>query len=175
MPAGKKLLPEDDALRREALELEDHFDKKLGPATRRWVYSWALHDRPLLVQAMSADLPPIEAAAVRMLRPLIVAGLTRGLGLSDEAAERSQARIAELLEEMGRRLSDGRRYLVGDRFGLADLTFAALAAPAVVPPEYGAAMPSPGELPEPMRRTVEVFRNTPAGAFALRIYRDHRR
>lgn len=174
-PVDRRLIPADAALRTEALGLEDRFDEKLGPATRRWVYSWALHDRPLLVQALQSGLPPLEAAAVRATHPLIVAGLVRGLGLSDAAAERSQARIAEIFEEVGARLADGRRYLVGDRFGVADLAFAALAAPVVLPSEYGASMPALGELPEPMRRTVEIFQETAAGRFALRVYREHRR
>ncbi len=35
-------------------------------------------------------------------------------------------------------------YLVGEEFTAADLTFAALAAPAVLPPTYGSPLPTPG-------------------------------
>ena len=42
-------------------------------------------------------------------------------------------RCARCSTRSGERLGDGRDYLVGDRFTTADLTFAALAAPAVAP------------------------------------------
>ena len=38
---------------------------------------------------------------------------------------------------MAEMLADGRPFLLGDRFTAADLTFAALAAPVVLPPRYG--------------------------------------
>jgi glutathione S-transferase len=65
-------------------------------------------------------------------------------------------------------LSDGRRHLCGDRFTAADLTFACLAAAVVLPPEYGVALPQ--GLPE-----LRVFQEHPAGAYALRLFRELRR
>jgi hypothetical protein len=44
-----------------------------------------------------------------------------------------------------------------------------------VPPEYGTRLPQPGELPEPVARDVRAFREHPAGAFALRLFREQRR
>ena len=72
-------------------------------------------------------------------------------------------------------LSDGRQYLSGDRFSAADLTFAALAAPMVVPPEYTVALPQPDSLPPGPRNIVEHAREHPAGAHALKMFRQHRR
>ena len=45
----------------------------------------------------------------------------------------------------------------------------------MVPPEYGTPLPQPEVLPEPVARDVARFREHPAGAFALRLFRDHRR
>jgi glutathione S-transferase len=73
-------------------------------------------------------------------------------------------------------LADGRRYLVGDRFSAADLTFAALAGPMVVPAEYTVALPQPGHaMPHELLRIVERAREHPAGRHALRMFREHRR
>jgi glutathione S-transferase len=80
-----------------------------------------------------------------------------------------------VLDEVADRLSDGRRYLVGGRFTTADLTFAALAAPLVLPPEYGVALPAIEDLPSDMAATVREVRAHPAGAHALAMFRDERR
>ena len=45
----------------------------------------------------------------------------------------------------------------------------------LVPPEYGTPLPQPDELPEPVASEVRAFREHPAGAFALRIFREERR
>ena len=58
-------------------------------------------------------------------------------------------------------LADGRAYLCGDRFSAADLTFAALAAPMVVPPEYTVPLPQPDALPSGPRGLVERAREHP--------------
>ena len=59
-------------------------------------------------------------------------------------------------------------------FSAADLTFAALAAPVLLPRSYGSPLPSLDELPSGLLAQVEELRSLPAGDFALRIYRDHR-
>ena len=66
-------------------------------------------------------------------------------------------------------------FLTGDRFTAADLTFAALAAAVLVPPEYGVALPQPDVLPEPVASAVRSMREHPAGVFALRLFREERR
>ena len=69
-----------------------------------------------------------------------------GIEVEDEAAVwREFDFVAELL-------ADGREHLCGERFGAADLTFAALSASVVVPPVYGVPLPSPTScLPTPPR------------------------
>ena len=73
------------------------------------------------------------------------------------------------------RLADGRAHLTGDRFTAADLTFAALAAAVVLPPEYGVPLPQPEDLPSPVRDDVERFRAHPAGVYALALFENLRR
>jgi glutathione S-transferase len=89
-------------------------------------------------------------------------------------AARSLDRVREVFSEVGDRLADGRLYLVGSAFSAADLTFAALAAPVLLPSNYGSPLPSRDELPDGMLQVVEEFRATPAGEFALKMYEAHR-
>ena len=78
-------------------------------------------------------------------------------------------------DAVAERLSDGRPYLCGDRFTAADLTFAALSAALIVPPEYGVPLPQPDVLPAHIAGVVRGFRAHPAGEYALRLFRDERR
>jgi hypothetical protein len=45
----------------------------------------------------------------------------------------------------------------------------------VVPPEYGVRLPQPDELPDHIARLVRDFREHPAGAYALELFRTERR
>jgi len=71
-------------------------------------------------------------------------------------------------------LEDGRPYLCGEAFTAADLAFAALAAPVVLPREYGVPLPAVEELPPDMAAAVRAFRAHPAGAFACRLFAEER-
>ena len=91
---GARLYPDDPTMRADVEALEDLFDESLGPATRRWAYSWALHDRPLMLELMSRMATKRDVALLRAGAPLIIPFLTRGLRLSDEAIDKSLARVA---------------------------------------------------------------------------------
>jgi hypothetical protein len=45
----------------------------------------------------------------------------------------------------------------------------------IVPPEYGVRLPQPDELPEHIARMVRDFREHPAGAYAMELFRTERR
>ncbi len=97
-----------------------------------------------------------------------------GMRIDDDGAERSLGYVRSVFATVDELLSDGRSYLVGKKFGAADLTFASLAAPVLLPRNYGSPLPSLGEVPGELLTQIEDFRSSPAGDFALRIYRDHR-
>ena len=97
------------------------------------------------------------------------------LALRPDTLERDRPRVQATFDAVAARLADGRPYLFGERFTAADLTFAALSAAVLVPPEYGTRLPQPEELPAEVARDVRAFREHPAGAFALRVFRTERR
>jgi glutathione S-transferase len=100
--------------------------------------------------------------------------ICRYLNVNDDSVRDAVVRVDEEFDAVGERLADGRRYLVGDRFSAADLTFAALAAPLVAPPVYGTPLPQPDDMHEEMRAAVLRWRAHPAGAFALRMFAEER-
>jgi glutathione S-transferase len=167
------LLPADPADRAAALALEDDFDRQLGPATRRWAYFHILPRRDLL-RSLLRGVPRWEIAAFSAARPLATRVLTRALNIDAAGAERSRQKIDETFARISSLLADGRRFLVGDRFTVADLTFASLAAPAVLPPAYGFPLPSLTDFSDEPRALLDAWRASPAGQLALRLYETER-
>jgi glutathione S-transferase len=150
-----------------------HLDATLGPDGRRLIYAHMLPHPELMLAYNNQGVPEWEARALKGCYPLAVRWARRELSIEDPEDDRR--RVLEAFDDVARRLSDGRRHLCGDRFTAADLTFAALAAAVVVPPQYGVALPQPEQLPPAVRDDVEAFRAHPAGAYALELFVRHRR
>jgi glutathione S-transferase len=157
----------------DALQLEDELDNHFGPATRRWAYYHLLPNRaadPYVVKGA----PKWQATAFKVTRPIVVAMLRRGLKIDDAGVARSRDKIEQTFARIDALLADGRRYLTGDRFTVADLTFAALAAPILLPPEHPK-MQLPLELfSATARDDIARWRDGPAGRFGLQLYATER-
>jgi len=137
------LYPDPPAERRRARELEDHLDKHLGPHVRLLVLQHMLDDPALLLGAFTPDLRGAQRLAARAGYGRIRAGIVADFGV--DAA--SVARAFEKLDEAGRlfRAEVGASgYLAGDAFSVADLTLAALLAPAVAPEQFPYPQPQRG-------------------------------
>jgi len=156
----------------EVAELEEHFDRVLGPHSRRVAYHHILPEMRARIEGMRG-VPRGELVAAKLFAPAVGAIIRRGLRIDDSGVGRSLARLEEVLGAVDRRLADGRPYLVGDRFTAADLTFAALATPLIAPPQLADFLP----MQQPPAGLVELMHATrarPAGAFALRLYAEER-
>jgi glutathione S-transferase len=174
-PAGRGLFPDDPAAAAEVRALQSEFDANLGPEGRRWMYN-ALHGRRDIAVAYGCTgVPAWQRRALPFAYPVVVRIIDRYLDVTPATAARSEAAVRASFDAVAERLSDGRPYLCGERFSAADLTFAALAAPMLMPPEYGVPLPQPEELPPAMAATVRELREHPAGAYALRMFREERR
>jgi glutathione S-transferase len=175
VPEDRRLFPSDPDVCAEVEALEEMFDRRLGPATRRLAYFHVIGDVPKLRQLVEPGIPRAEQLLFRVGRPGIVAFLRWGLKIGPEGAKKSEARIESVFGEVESRLARGtRRYLVGDRLTAADLTFASLAAPVVLPPEYGWPLPSVEDGPPDLLELRDRLRSRPAGTFALRLYKEER-
>jgi glutathione S-transferase len=171
---GDLLYPRDAALRREVDALEEQFDTKFGPHTRRWAYQQLLSHTKLLRSLWSREAPQLEARLLPLIAPLVRRLVRAAYKITPESAQRSLDRVRDVFMEVDRRLDDGRRFLIGNCFTAADLTFAALAAPVLFPVECRAVLPTLEAIPVAMREEVLRLRNTVAGRFALRLFSQER-
>ncbi|MCC6619721.1 MAG: glutathione S-transferase N-terminal domain-containing protein [Deltaproteobacteria bacterium] len=169
-----RLYPEDAAQRAEVVALEDQLDEVLGPHLRRVGYFHALPDRERALAVVTQGVAAWQARLARPLFPVLKRLLVASLKLTPTGAGRSTEKVRAIFAEVSTRLADGRRYLIGDTFTAADLTLAALAAPLLYPPGHPIRWPDEGERPPAIRALSEELRGTPAGAFALRMYAEHR-
>ena len=174
LDSADRLIPEDAGARAEVEHLVTEFDNDLGPHGRRWIYWHVLPNRRVGVQYNCTGVPAWERWAFPVLLPLSAIAIRRLLDITPETVAASEEALWASFDRVAGRL-DGRRFLVGDRFSAADLTFAALAASVVLPEEYGVPLPQPEVLHEPLASGVRRFREHPAGAFALELFRTERR
>jgi glutathione S-transferase len=174
-PEGRRLYPGDADAAAEVRALERDFDANLGPDGRRWMYNEMRGRRDLAIAYGPTGVPAWERRALPLAYPVVTRVIDRYLDITPATAAESEAQVRVSFDAVAERLGDGRPYLCGDRFTAADLTFAALAASVLMPPEYGVPLPQPEELPVAMAEAVREFRAHPAGAHALAMYRDERR
>ena len=169
---GAQLYP--DAMRAEVTALERDFDADLGPEGRRWMYFHLLPRKDLGVAYNCSGVPAWERRAFPVMLGVMSGYIRHLFAIGPETGAQARAAVQRTFDAVAARLEDGRRYLCGDAFTAADLAFAALAAPAIVPPEYGTPLPQPAQLPAEMAAGVRAFRAHPAGAFASRLFREER-
>jgi glutathione S-transferase len=172
--AAERALYPAGELGEEAAALEAGMDDGLGPDGRLWMYHETLPVVRELEPWALAGVPRWERRFFHLTGRFVDRAIRRYLRIDAAAASAALQRVDQLFDDVAQRLSDGRPFLLGDRFTAADLTFAALAAPVLLPERYGSPLPPPEAMPEAMAREVRRLRAHPAGGFAARLYAEER-
>ena len=167
------LYPDDPDERRRALELEDYFDEELGSPLRLVAWHELTRDPERLGELAARFLPPRvrddpRAAAAAGRYAAAFTNVRYG-SKDQEAARRARDKVVEVLDRLEAEL-DGREYLAGDGFSVADLTAAALVYPMVLPAEG----PQLGDPPEGFERVRAPRAERPGARWVADIYRRHR-
>jgi glutathione S-transferase len=173
--SGFRLYPEAPELRREVEELEELFDATLGVDIRTWAYFYRSSDRKTMRKAWCKGTPLFERVGFEIAFPFISAKVRQVCHITAESAALSLQGIRQVFETVNQRLADDRPYLAGDKLSAADLTFAALAAAVLQPPEHPVLVFKIEELPIEMASVIRELQATAAGNHALRLYREQRR
>jgi glutathione S-transferase len=165
------LYPAAPEARERAVALESLFDR-LGPALRRVHYSLLV---PHLDEAAAFFANAAEGASFRLFKltfaALLGPTMHRFEGFGAEQVRASRAEVEAILRRFDKEVGPG-GYLVGDEFGVADLTLASLLSTFIYPSEFPYPLPVP--FPEPVveyRRSLERYE---ALSWAREIYAKHR-
>lgn len=166
-------LPADPAQARAALEIQRQFDDDLGPRIRRAVLD-AIIGHPFYTarvfgEGQSASMRAFYGAIFPLARPLIRKGNGMAARSTIEDGYTATQQGLDFVAEHARATG----YLVGNGFTLADLTAAAILAPAVDPP--GSPMERPRQRPASLERWLNRWHAHPGRQWVLDIYAKHRK
>jgi glutathione S-transferase len=159
----------------EAIERE--LGEGLGPHARRIAYGLGMSDPNAFAELARKNVGWLQWRTTQVLGPLMIGMVSRGLRIDAARVEKSIEAVRKVFDDIGRRL-EGRRYLVGDRFSVADLAFACLAAAVLVPTRsegFGAELPERSQLTPRAAALAEELRATDAGRYAMRLFEEDRR
>ena len=152
----------------------NQFNNTLAWATADFAYYYLLPHRDIMIQPLSQGTPAYEQNAVQRAYPVFAGLLNVLLRLSAARTQASLDQIRQIFDAVDARLASGAQFLVGDRLTMSDLAFSVAAAPVLLPPQYGGPIPSFEQMPAEIQAAVNEMRAHPAGAFAMRIYAEHR-
>jgi len=164
------LYPRDAGARAEALELQAWLDAEVGPAVRCAAFGDLMDDPSYFASTFTDDRPLATRAIYRAVLPVTRALMKRDLGITTEAMEPARTIVRTALDRVAE-LSRATGHLVGDSFGVADLTAASLLMPAVQPPE-GPTYPEPHAAV--VDRWTARWADHPGSDWVRAIYARHR-
>jgi glutathione S-transferase len=166
------LYPRDTATRQRALALEDDLDETLGPALRAAIVTPLFRGDPDI--ALRVLTTGMGGKAYRSLRPLLrvfPSFYRLRHRISEGNLEKDRAIVAAALDRIEHE-RQGRAYLDGEAFTIADLTAAALLGALLQPPEIQC--PLQVELPMYLKDYRTMLMRHPAADLAAGIYRLQR-
>jgi glutathione S-transferase len=170
----QKLVPADKQISGEVALDWDRFNGTFGTAVAVFAYYHLLPHRDIMLEPFSRGMPAGEQSFLKKAYPSF-AGLFRLLlRLNAQHAGESLATIRSTFGDIDRRLRDGRPYLAGDRFTLADIALASSAAPVLLPQGFTAPLPSLEQMPPEMATLIGELRQHETARLVSRIYHKHR-
>lgn len=169
------LYPADPEQRRRALALEDFFDERLGPAARLLPFHELIQEPAMFAEVAAEAVPAPLRRAKGMVGAYARAYTSLRFGANDAvAAAGARTDIVVAMDRLEAELeANGGEFLVGESFGVADLSAAALFYPIVQPPEG----PLPQDIPKPpaLASFQAELADRPGFAWVEAMFRQYRR
>jgi glutathione S-transferase len=166
------LYPGDATARQRALALEDYFDEQLGPALRAAIVTPLFrHDPDVALRVLTTGMPDKAYQTLRPLVRIFPAYYRFRHRIRDAKLAADRASVNTALERIEQE-RQGRAYLVGDAFTVADLTAAAMLGVLLQPPQIQ--YPLRVALPPYLQDYRAALLQHPAAQWALGIYQLHR-
>jgi glutathione S-transferase len=171
--AGCELIPAEKPLSDEVAADWERLNGTFGTAVAVFAYYQLLPHREIMTEPFSRNMPAKEKSFLRNGYPALAFLFTLLLRLNADHAKEALGTIRATADDIDDMLKDGRPYLMGDRFTLADIALASSAAPVLLPEGYTGPLPPLEQMPVEMAALIREVREHQMSQFVSRIYRDH--
>ena len=166
------LFPTDATERAEAQRIQQWFDEDLTPRIRRAALDALLRQPTAFAGVFGDGRSQVARLAYACAVPLAAPLVRKGNGIAGEASVEDGLRAAQqALDFVAERAGDD-GYLVGARFGLADLTAGSTLSVLAQPP--GSPMAGPQPYGAAFAALLQRFAAHPAIAWTRQLYARHR-
>ena len=161
----------------ETAGIDQYYTDFLGPHTRRLFYESVLANSDEIKQLALINVGPRQAKAFNLFYTLIKDRILESLAVDAQKTEKSIGYIYKEFDKVEKTLSDGRPFLEGDRFGMADISFACMGGAITLPSPmegYGAMLPALEGPDNRLKTVAKDLRSSVAGKYALKLFKDYR-
>jgi glutathione S-transferase len=167
-----RLLPSDPDQRQAVLEIEQRFDV-IGKHVIRYLYDAALHDLNAVLELWTVHSTPLEKRSLELSMPWLESTFRSRFKITAAEVARSRQLIDENLAWLEARVANKGPYLHGEQLSAADITAAALLAPAACPPEHP--LYSSANYQAGVAQALAPFADRPGLRWVRDMYQRHRR
>ncbi len=174
LPDSKRLFPANSDGQSKVYDLYELFTTTFNDSVQRYRYAELFRSKKNALTLLKKNVPFSDRLKYDFGYGGYKKKISRKLGLDNKDAVVFLVEVKKIFNQVDELLGDGRKYLVGNRFSAADLAFAAIAAPVLLPVEYGGAQTKFNEISEEFRQEIIALRATPAGQFVLKMYQEER-
>jgi len=168
------LSPADPALKKEALELEEYFDKNIGPHLRRFAYFYLLEEASLVQSLLSREASRYGRSVYKLIFPLVKQLMKKSMNIYAEPTQKSVKVLEEALVLLNQKIKE-ENFLVGKHFSRADLTAASLLGPLCTPAEYDFDWPAFEKMPSALQEFRKAHETDPFFGWVLKTYQKYRK
>lgn len=167
-----RLWPEHEGARKRAADIVTFFDDEVGPCVRRAHFSTLVHEPAYLARMFAGNRSPASRFVYRWMLPLVRSKIERSMGLAAQSDIDRGFEVTQEAFDFVAREAGPTGYLVGGEFTVADLTAAALLAPAVDVQHKDMKRPRP--MPASVKEWLDRWRDHAGAQWVLGIYEKHR-
>jgi glutathione S-transferase len=168
----RPLLPADPVRRRRALEIQERFDREVGPAARTVLFSVLIDEPDYLCRVFAGHRSLPARALYRATLPVARGMIARANGTTDPAGVERAFEITRQALDFVAKEAGGHGQLVGDSFSVADLACASLLAVLTQPPHPDMRRPEP--MPARIEALLATFASHSGVQWVHEQYRLHR-
>lgn len=174
-PSDKRLFPEDKTRRQEVIDLFNWFTTDLNRNIWGYLYAEMFTSKKKTKALLKKGVSFWERLKITFTYGSIKRGLMKQWNMAGKDSVVFLVEVLKIFKTVSDRLEENNtKYLVGDTITAADIAFVSIAAPIILPEEFGGSITKFNETTEEIRQEILKIRGTKAGQFVLKLYQEDR-